>query len=196
MQAMSSSTRTTPSGYLLPSIHSKPPFFTQQPNPASQAVVTEHWTKLILSYARHRKLFYLRVEDAETPGSDWDEILRNDKINRRLLPSHLSYLLADMVSKNKATYEPPKQRRTVLLYWRLPEEWAEVLHDWATSTGQLNTILTFYEIIEPPVPSPLSGIPPSLLRRAVSILTKTSRAQIIAVSDGEGVRFLAGNAGK
>ena len=116
-----------------------------------------------------------------------------------------------MVSKNLAAYEPVKQSNSVLLYWRSPEEWAEVLHGWvrrafanrypprnvcipqADSTGQLNTILTFYDIIEPPVPSPLSGIPMSLLRKAISILTKTTRAQIISVADGEGVRFLAGN---
>lgn len=101
-----------------------------------------------------------------------------------------------MVSKNKAMYEPVKQTRSVLLFWRLPEEWAEVLHDWASSTAQLNTILTFFEIVEPPVPSQLSGIPDTLLRRAISILTKTNRAQVIAVSDGEGVRFLAGNVSK
>lgn len=48
----------------------------------------------------------------------------------RLLPSHLSYLLSEMVLKNLAAYEPPKQTRSVILYWRLPEEWAEVLHAW------------------------------------------------------------------
>lgn len=35
-----------------------------------------------------------------------------------------------LVAKNLAVYEPPKQTRSVLLYWRLPEEWAEVLYDW------------------------------------------------------------------
>ncbi|EKM50605.1 uncharacterized protein PHACADRAFT_178343 [Phanerochaete carnosa HHB-10118-sp] len=188
--------RTTPSGYLLPSIHSAAPLFTQQPNPNTQAVVTEHWTKLILSYARHRRLFILRVEDAEAAGNDWDEILRNEQINRRLLPSHLVYIMADMVAKNRAVYEPARQTRSVLLYWRTPEEWAEALHGWADSTGQLNMILTFYDIIEPPVPSPLSGIPMTLLRKAITVLAKTSRAQIIWVADGEGVRFLAGNTNK
>jgi ESCRT-II complex subunit VPS25 len=130
-----------------------------------------------------------------------------------------------MVRKNLAVYEPPKQTRAVVLYWRLPEEWAEVLHEWvraplpsdpiesprssrrflratpsvrsfspslylqATKTGQLNTILTFYEISNPPVPSALSGIPESLLRNAISILAKGSRAQLISISDGDGVRF-------
>ncbi|KAL1940830.1 hypothetical protein VTO73DRAFT_7871 [Trametes versicolor] len=193
---MSFSTHKTSSGFLLPSIHAAPPFFTKQPNPATQATVTQHWTQLILSYARHRNLFALRAEDADVAGGAWDEILRNPRINRRLLSSHLSAILADMVAKGHAVYEPPKQTSSVLLYWRSAEEWAQVLYDWAGSTGQMNTIMTFYEIVEPPVPSPLSDIPLPILRRAVGVLTKSNRAQIIAVTDGEGVRFLAGTTGK
>ena len=56
----------------------------------------------------------------------------------------------------------------------------------------MNTILTFYDITEPPVQSPLSGIPIPLLRRAIGILSKSGRAQMIGVADGEGVRFLLG----
>lgn len=62
-----------------------------------------------------------------------------------------------------------------------------------TSTAQLNTIMTFYEITDPPIESPLTDIPLPLLRRAITVLTKTGRAQIIAVADGEGVRFFAGS---
>ena len=58
-----------------------------------------------------------------------------------------------------------------------------------TNTGQLNTILTFYEISDPPVPSALSGIPESLLRSAIAVLAKSGRAQLISISDGDGVRF-------
>jgi len=94
-----------------------------------------------------------------------------------------------MASKNLAVYEPAKQTRAVLLYWRLPEEWAEVLHEWATSTGQLNTILTLYEISNPLVPNALSGIPDSLLRNVIAVLAKSGRAQLISISDGDGVRL-------
>lgn len=51
--------------------------------------------------------------------------------------------------------------------------------------------MTFYEITDPPVPSPLTGIPLTLLKQAIAILTKTGRAQIIGVAEGEGVRFFA-----
>ena len=50
--------------------------------------------------------------------------------------------------------------------------------------------MTFYEIVEPPIPSELSNLPISLLKKAIAILAKTARAQIITVTDGEGVRFL------
>ncbi|KAH9040396.1 ESCRT-II complex vps25 subunit [Lactarius pseudohatsudake] len=197
---MNLSTYKTASGFLLPSIHSAPPFFTQQPNTATQAGFTEQWTRLLLAYARHRRLFTLRLEDAEVSGGEWDEVLRNPRINRRLMPNHLAHVLDVMVSKDLAVYEPAKQTRAVLLYWRSPDEWADVLHEWvcvllhprfylfalltispsflrsclkATNTGQLNTILTFYEISDPPVPSALSGIPESLLRGAIAVLAKS-----------------------
>lgn len=189
---MQLTTHTTPSGFRLPSIHAAHAFFTEQPNPTTQSVFTDNWTRLILSYARHRRLFVIRVEDAEVAGGDWDEILRNERINRRVLPSYLNSLISAMVSRNLAYYEPPKQTRSVILLWRLPEEWADVLHSWGTATGQLNTILTLYEITDPPVPSPLSGIPLSLLRRTITILTRSGRAQLIGVADGEGVRLLTG----
>ena len=119
----------------------------QQPNPTTQAASTEFWIKLILSYARHRRLFFLRVEDTEAKGGDWDEVLRNERINRessiqdgpkggltiqtdRLLPSFLTFLIESLVAKGLAAYEPAKQTQAVLLYWRSPEEWGEVLHDW------------------------------------------------------------------
>ncbi|KAF8839013.1 ESCRT-II complex vps25 subunit [Paxillus ammoniavirescens] len=188
---MELTTHTTPSGFLLPSIHSAPPFFTEQPTPSTRTLFIDNWSRLILAYARHRRLYTLCVEDAEIAGGDWDEILRNERINRRVLPSYLSSLIAALVANNVAVYEPAKQTRSVLLFWRLPEEWADVLHSWATASGQLNTILTFYEIIDPPVPSPLSGLPIPLLRRAITVLTRTGRAQIIGVADGEGVRLFA-----
>ncbi len=118
-------------------------------------------------------------------------------------------------------YDPPNQTSSALLFWRSPEEWAQVLYDWVrispssespvccadtdngclsiykvNSTGHLNTIMTFFEIVEPPVPSPLEGLPLPILRKAVAVLAKSARAQIIAVADGEGVRFLAGAAGR
>jgi ESCRT-II complex subunit VPS25 len=48
----------------------------------------------------------------------------------KITPNHLSNIMEAMAEKNLATYEPPKQARSILIYWRLPEEWAEVLYHW------------------------------------------------------------------
>jgi ESCRT-II complex subunit VPS25 len=57
------------------------------------------------------------------------------------------------------------------------------------STGQLNTILTFYDIVEPAIETPLKGLPLVILRNAITILEKTGRAQLIEGDDGGGARF-------
>lgn len=59
--------------------------------------------------------------------------LSNTPPKGKLLPTHLSVILADMVSKNLAVYEPVRQTRSVLLYWKTPEEWAETLHGWVNT---------------------------------------------------------------
>ena len=128
----------------------------------------------------------------------------------KITPNHLSNIVESMVEKNLAAYEPSKQVRSILVYWRLPEEWAEVLYQWVrmrfkkllecnfsfvifkvVNSGQLNTIMTFYDITDPPVESDLTNIPVPLLRKAIAILGKTGRSQMISITDGEGVRFLA-----
>lgn len=38
-----------------------------------------------------------------------------------------------MVASDVAVYEPQKQTRSVLLYWRSADEWAETLHSWVSS---------------------------------------------------------------
>ena len=56
--------------------------------------------------------------------------------------------------------------------------------------------MTSHEIVKPPIPSELSNLPILLLRKTIAILVKTARAQIIAVADEEGVRFLPGISGR
>jgi len=183
---------TLPCGYVLPSIHAWPPFFTQQRNPTIIADQINHWIRIILSYARHQRLFVLRVQDADLrEDSQWSDIFWNPRIKRVMKPRHLEILIENMVNAGQAAYEPIRQTSSVLIYWRTPEEWAELLHEWATNTGQLNTILTFYEITSPEAPSQFTDVPLPLLRKVLAVLTKTGRAQIIEGAEGGGVRFFA-----
>ncbi|KAF8757879.1 ESCRT-II complex vps25 subunit [Rhizoctonia solani] len=182
----------TPSGYTLPSIHSFSGLYTQQPNPTTEASSFEVWSKLITSYGRFKNLFVLRAEDATIKDGSWAEIFINPRIKQTF-----GMILSRLVSNKLAEFEPPNQTRSVIVYWRKPEEWAEALHDWANQTGQFNTILTLYEIQNPDIPSAFTDIPLPLLRRAINILTTTSRAQFIEGTSGghtgTAVRFFAGH---
>jgi len=48
----------------------------------------------------------------------------------KITPNHLSNIMEAMTDENLAAYEPAKQTRSILIYWRLPEEWAEALYEW------------------------------------------------------------------
>ena len=39
-------------------------------------------------------------------------------------------------------------RTTAWIYWRRPEEWAEVIMDWIDSTGQKGSVVTIYELTQ------------------------------------------------
>lgn len=59
----------------------------QQRNPTVIAKQTQLWTRLILSYARSRRLFTLKLQDAEQrSGTDWADIFYNPRIKRAFLP--------------------------------------------------------------------------------------------------------------
>lgn len=36
---------------------------------------------------------------------------------------------------------------TAWVYWHRPEEWADVIAGWVEDTGQKNTVLTLYELV-------------------------------------------------
>lgn len=57
-----------------------------------------------------------------------------------MLPEYLSFLIEELVSKGQAAYEPPKQNRSVTLYWKTPEEWGETLHEWVCQKRLLYSI--------------------------------------------------------
>jgi len=183
-------TFTTESGYMLPSVHSFPPFFTKQHNPSVLSQETQQWITLILSYARFRGIWSLSIDDAEREGGEWSEIFWNPRIRRQIKASYLEYIVTTMVAEGSAFYEPLKQTRIITLCWKKPEEWATVIYDWVSSTGQFNTIMTMYELQNPEDSScPWKGITRSMLQRALQVLCTARLAQQIEGDDGDGVRF-------
>lgn len=41
----------------------------------------------------------------------------------------------------------PAEKTVAWIWWRRPEEWADLLMDWIEETAQKNTVLTVYELV-------------------------------------------------
>ena len=65
----------------------------------------------------------------------------------KIIPNHLSNIMVAMTDKNLAVYEPPKQIRSILIYWRLPEEWAEVLYEWVRKQFLKVTVISHRHLL-------------------------------------------------
>lgn len=77
------------------------------------------------------------------------------------------------------------------VFWKRPEEWADVVAEWVEATGQKNTVLTLYELVsgEMSVGQDFHGMDAELLRRSLNVLVKRGKAQVFGSEDQQGVKF-------
>ncbi|KAK0551132.1 hypothetical protein OC846_003418 [Tilletia horrida] len=201
----------------LPPIHSFPPFFTLQPNPTTLITQLNLWTELVLGYTQRKRIWSI---DADGEWERTGELFFNRTIDRRLSPSSIRTLLAHMVKQGSAAYDGPVSNgRSRLasalplgvtaqtssndpstlpgrawIYWRRPDEWADIIYRWVSDTGQNRSIITFYELLEGDLSEgqEFRELPRPLLRQALEILVKQGKAQIFGGAkeqEGEGVKF-------
>lgn len=164
---MSKKTTADPSsmGFKYPRSYSFPPFFTLQPNTATRNAQFDKWSSFILSYCRHHRIWRLSIIDAlDTP------LFHNSELRKRLSLNDAREIVDWMTragGSERAEWIGREGEKTIAwIYWRRPEEWAEVLSDWVNTllsfrvggteltwlqieeTGQKNTVLTLYELTE------------------------------------------------
>lgn len=97
---------------------------------------------------------------------------------------------------------------TAWVFWKRPEEWAEVIVGWVEDTGQRNTVLTLYELMNGEmtvgqgiVPRDqrlkssahasldFHGMDAELFHRSLAVLVKRGKAQVFGSEDQQGVKF-------
>ncbi|KAF1989273.1 ESCRT-II complex, vps25 subunit [Aulographum hederae CBS 113979] len=162
-----------------------PPFFTLQPNLTTRASQLSSWSTLIQSYARSSHLFSLSLLDAlDSP------LFHNKALGRRLSARDARVVVDWMASSEGGGRAEWKNR--FYIFYRRPEEWAEVVEAWVERTGQKGTVLTLYELTESDAVSgeEFCGMPGELLGRCLGVLVKRGRAQVFGEGGGEGVKFL------
>lgn len=81
----------------------------------------------------------------------------------------------------------------IYVWWHSAEEWASILLKWVEETGQRNTVLTFYELLEGDATNECEwrGMGEEVLGRVVSVLVRRGRAGLLgeAGAEGRGVKI-------
>ena len=158
------------------------PFFTLQCNADTKAKQMETWCTLVLSYHRHFKVFRLRLADAAT-----SPLFHNKAINRKLPKEGIVEILETLKEKGNIEWED-KTKASCLVFWKSPQEWGDLIYNWALKTGQLNSVCTLHEITQGTntTEEEFYGLEEWLLLRALKLLQSKGKAELIG---NEGIKF-------
>lgn len=145
---------TTTAPFPFPPTYNFPPFFTPQPNSNTRLSQLEKWSSLIQAWCRHHGQYRLSLIDAiDTP------LFHNATLRKRLDLAAARDVLewmtkseqdggggrrAEWIDTGVSGNAAPKT--IAYIWWRRPEEWADVIADWVENTGQRGAVLTVYEL--------------------------------------------------
>ncbi|CAO3639255.1 unnamed protein product [Cunninghamella echinulata] len=175
--------------FQFPAIHDFPPFYTRQPTETTWQNQLTQWSHLILRYSRHNKLYALNINQATTPGGS--PLFENTRIKRRLSLETLKEIIEYMVQQGTAKWEEDKTQ--VLLFWRKPDDWADLIAQWVNQCGLNNDIVTVYEIAHGDLAEgqEFYEMDHKVLIVALQVLVKRGMAQLFkgTEDDDMGVKF-------
>lgn len=106
-----------------------PPFFSLQPTLLTRHAQLKTWSRLIQSYCRHQRIFKLVLATAlDTP------LFHNAALRKRMSLAHVKEVVQFMAGE-----EGGRRAEWIggdwvscWVFWRRPEEWAEVLAGWVS----------------------------------------------------------------
>ena len=186
---LSGATLVEPPRFQYTTHYSFPPFFALQPNLATRAAQLNEWSNLILSYCAFHNIFRF------TPSHS---LFNNTSIKRRLQLGDAKDVLQHVVDQGRADWTTPANKRDkdahkeeAWIWWKSPEEWAQCIGDWIQETGQRNTVLTFYELLEgdATINEAFHGMPVDMTKKVIGMLVKRGKANVFGEGEGLGVKF-------
>mmetsp|Transcript_20186 Transcript_20186/g.31560 ORF Transcript_20186/g.31560 Transcript_20186/m.31560 type:complete len:184 (-) Transcript_20186:176-727(-) len=174
-----------------PTHYDFPPFFTKQPNRETNTKRVQMWKELIMAYCQSNRIFVINIRES-LPTSP---LFGNEKISRRLRQDDLHEIIQYMVAAGLAEWLPGETNK-VMIYWRKPSEWADIMFEWVQAQGLNESVMTLYEIREgdATVGSEFHGMDSELLLKTLKVMEKMGRAVLFDAEGGDasGVKFLAG----
>lgn len=152
------------------------------------------WKDFIVRYHAAHKLTTCRKSSSNS--SDGDDIATslwsNPKIERSLSTQDIGIVLEYVVKVGAGEWLDDAQT-TCRIFWRTPSELASDIYEWAKQSGNLNTVLTVYELHsgEDNQGQSFEGLEEELIRRALHILEGEGKCTIFQgeTSQEDGIKF-------
>ncbi|KAL9608826.1 MAG: hypothetical protein Q9167_006361 [Letrouitia subvulpina] len=192
--------------FIFPRYYAFPPFYTLQPNLQTRLAQVGKWSLLIQRYCQHHRIFKLTLASAlDTP------LCHNSVIQRRLSLHDFRFIINHMTTPESSGGGGGGQRaewiddvrgaipwsqdrekmNSAFIYWRRLEEWAEMISGWVEETGQKNTVLTVYELLQGPATEgqEFHGMDAEIMQKSLGLLVKRGKAHVFGDQDHQGVKF-------
>jgi ESCRT-II complex subunit VPS25 len=177
------------SPYPFPSLYDYGPMWTLQRNLTVLNSQLKQWSNLVQSYCRHHRLFRLTLADAlKTP------LFHNAQMHKRLSARDVQRVLDFMAGPDggrRAEWVGKEgERSSAWIYWRRPEEWADMVAGWVEETGQKGVVLTLWELREgeSTISQEFHEMDPDVFQKALHVLVRRGKAQIFG-EDQQGIKF-------
>ncbi len=179
---------TVSASFTFPKSYYFPPFFSPQPTLQTRQAQLRKWSILVQTYCRHHRIHELSIIDAlDTP------LFYNAVLKRRLSLKDAKEVIDHMASSEgdeRADWVSP-DKASAWVWWRKPEEWANLIAAWVEESGQKGTILTLYELVqgESTEQQEFHGLDSRVLLKSMNTLVKKGKAQVFGTEDQQGVKF-------
>ncbi|KAL9043240.1 MAG: hypothetical protein Q9214_003567, partial [Letrouitia sp. 1 TL-2023] len=176
------------------------------PNLQTRLAQLKKWALLIQQYCQHHRIFKLTL-----PSAVNSPLCHNAAIHRRLSLHDLRFIVNYMtVPESEGSggggrraewiWEPgstfadttsQENENNAFIYWRRPEEWAEIISGWVEEMGQKNTVLTVYELLHGPATEEQAfhGMDAEVMQKSLGLLVKRGKAHVFGDQDHQGVKF-------
>lgn len=135
-----------------------------------------------MKYQKSLKQPILNVNDENT------DLFINKELNRRL-PIDGRQLVMDCLERTShAAPIDPKKRDKWEIYWFTLDEWASMIHKWASDNAMLGSVCTIFEIAsgDNSFDQEFYGLSGDIILKALKLLEDSGKCELIG---NEGVKF-------
>lgn len=143
------------------------------------------WGDLILKYCQFHKIYELNIQDAlNTP------LFYNEAINRRLTAAGATQFIDDLAKNGNAEWMT-REKQACTIFFKNVDHWATSILKWVEDCGKTDTVLTLWEIQngEDSEDQEFYGVDQRIIMKALQLLERKGRAEIINSDSGVGVKF-------